>query len=429
MKSGSSTMFVRVARLAIACALLAGCDRLQRQKDLEGSPYVRQMNDAVPRVERVAGLKFKHPPRMAIRSKSQVREYVVRQFDEAEPAQELAGKEAVYKRLGAIPDTVHLRDMLVDLLEEQVVGYYDPKMDTLYVVEGSDENVSAAVVTHELVHALQGQYVNLDSVVAQRGDDDRAGAAQAVIEGQAMYLGLLAMTDPGLINLTTNWDQARQQIREARNASPRMAAAPLIVQEELIFPYLSGADFVRRSQDKRPGKNPLLDPPRSTEQVMHAAAFFDATPDEPTSVTITTPGAAYSNTIGEFETRVLLYEQLRDQGTATRAAQGWDGDRVVLLGSGGAQALAWASVWDSPGDAGEFIDAVTQMMALRYGAAAPAPAPGAGARSFTASGRTVTVTTSEVSGRPTVLVVDAPAGTTPVTLAAVQVGANGGARR
>ena len=40
---------------------------------------------------------------------------------------------------------------------------------------------------HELVHALQDQYVNLDSLEHLKGDDDRAAAAQAVIEGQATY--------------------------------------------------------------------------------------------------------------------------------------------------------------------------------------------------------------------------------------------------
>jgi hypothetical protein len=40
---------------------------------------------------------------------------------------------------------------------------------------------------HELVHALQDQYVNLDSLEHIIGDDDRAAAVQAVIEGEATY--------------------------------------------------------------------------------------------------------------------------------------------------------------------------------------------------------------------------------------------------
>jgi hypothetical protein len=40
------------------------------------------------------------------------------------------------------------------------------------------------------------------------------------------------------------------------------------------------------------------------------------------------------------------------------AAQGWDGDRVVLVGSGPARVLQWTTVWDTPEDAQQFLDAL-----------------------------------------------------------------------
>ena len=47
-----------------------------------------------------------------------------------------------------------------------------------------------------------------------------------------------------------------------------------------------------------------------------------------------------------------------ERGAASRAAQGWGGDRLVVdAGPGGAFGLAWKLAWDSPADAREFSDA------------------------------------------------------------------------
>jgi hypothetical protein len=412
---------VRPALLVAATlALLAGCDRMDRQRELDSdSPYARQVREAIPRIEQATGLTFKRPPSVAVRSSRDVREFVLRQFEDSATAAQMRGLEVVYKRLGAIPERTNLRDLYVDLLEEQVVGYYDPKRDTLYVVEGRDATATGIVIPHELIHALQDQYVDLDSILSQRDDADRAAAAQAVLEGQATFDQLTAMTG-GIISATTNWDAAREQIRSARSATPKMAAAPTIVQEGLVFPYLSGAEYVRRLRNRDTTLNVLARFPLSTEQVMHADAFLEGKIDAPLTVRFAgLTGITWQNTVGEFETRVVLYEQLRDVAFATRAALGWGGDRVALLGD---DVLAWASAWDGQVDAGEFFEAVSRAMGVRYEAPAEG-AEGATTRLVRAKGRLVTVTVGEVGGRPTVLVVDAPAGrAVPVTLANVQVG-------
>ena len=59
------------------------------------------------------------------------------------------------------------------VLTEQIIGYYDPKTKVLYVVEGAPEEYVGITIMHELVHALQDQYVNLDSLEHITGDDDR----------------------------------------------------------------------------------------------------------------------------------------------------------------------------------------------------------------------------------------------------------------
>ena len=63
----------------------------------------------------------------------------------------------------------------------------------LFVVKGADEKTVSITITHELVPALQDQYVNLDSIQKATSDNDRLSAAQAVIEGQAQFEQLSIM--------------------------------------------------------------------------------------------------------------------------------------------------------------------------------------------------------------------------------------------
>jgi hypothetical protein len=312
--------------------------------------------------------------------------------------------------------------MLTDLLEEQVVGYYDPGRDTLYVVKGRDPSITSDDNTHHQKQPHHHHNNDHHTNHHHNPDDDRLAAAQAVIEGQATFDQIVAMSG-SLISGVANWSAVREEIRKARSATPRMAAAPTIVQEALIFPYLSGAEFVRRLRERSPGTSVLARFPSSTEQVMHDAAY--SKPDEPVRIRFSgVPGIGYENTVGEFETRVLLYEQLREVAGAQRAALGWGGDRVALVGG---DLVAWASVWDTQVDAGEFFDAISRTIGIRYSTAAEG-AQGATTRVVRAPGRRATISIGDVGGRPTVLVVDAPEGSrTSVTLANVQVG-DAGAR-
>src|SRR5204862_2050531 len=134
---------------------------------------------------------------------------------------------------------------------------------------------------HELVHALQDQYVNLDSLEKITGDDDRAAAIQAVIEGEATYeqMYILAGGSGNLaVQLPGGWESIRATIRDNLKTQPIFSSAPMVIQEGLLFPYINGADFVRRFKAHYPGKLPLNALPISTAQVMHDSAYFIGPP-------------------------------------------------------------------------------------------------------------------------------------------------------
>jgi hypothetical protein len=393
------------ALATVAIGVVCGC----RGGDGQG-PYAREMAKAIPRIEAATGLKFKTPPRLEVRSREQVRQFLVKKFEEETPAQELAGEEAAYKVLGLLPDSMDLRKFLLAVLHEQVVGYYDPATKVLYVVEGADEQTVGITVTHELVHALQDQYVNLDSIQKSIDDNDRLTAAQAVIEGQAQFeqLSIMLGGSDNVALRVGGRDQIREMIRENQSAMPVFATAPMMVQESLLFPYLSGADYVQRFKERRGMASPLTDLPRSTEQVLHTPAFFGTTVDEPSVISLPAPRGAtktYENSLGEFGTRLFLYQHLRDERDAARGGSGWDGDRYVVLQGAGGRGIVWASLWDTALEAAEFSDMVTRATAKRTGAGEASVAGGA---RFSTKGRTTTIVARAVGDRTLIVYSDLP---------------------
>jgi len=398
-----------VAATILAAGLASSCNN-DKPAEYSG-PYGKQVADAVPKIETAVGLKFKKPPRVEARSKEQVRQFVTSQVTDPKAAKDLDGKTIAYKRLGMIPDSLDMKKFLIDLLSEQIIGYYDPRTKVLYVVNGSPKEAVAITVTHELVHALQDQYISLDSLQQIEGQNDRQSAAQAVFEGQAVYEQIAVMLGGGnvAVNLPGGWDRVRDMIRENQASMPIFAAAPVVIQETLIFPYLSGAEFVRNFKERNPGKPIYSDMPASTEQILHPSAFF-AKRDVPTEITLPPLKGAtssYENNFGEFETRLFLFQALKDQNAAVQAAAGWDGDRYTIFANG--QGIAWVTVWDSPADASDFFDSLGKVMKKRYDATSDA-APGATTRDYSGKGRSVRITTTEINGKAVVLYVDVPAG-------------------
>jgi hypothetical protein len=389
-----------VGRLTLPAALAAaglalGCrERAEAvQSEAELRTMVRRM---MPVVARAAQLPFKREPAVLRRSREQVREYVMHKLDQDLPPAELDGLQAALRVFGLIPDTLELRPTLIELLTEQIAGYYDPDSGALYIPADIEPFQLRVVVSHELVHALQDQYVPLDSIITQKRRNDRRSAAQAILEGQATFAQipvLMPEQRPESLPLGWFWEQrvvaARQQAQMAQFAS-----APLWLREGLIFPYLGGADFVVWFRRNRPGRSLLGAIPTSTEQILHPDRY--AAGDEPTDLVFARPPAPdsvrYEDGLGEFETRLLLQQHLGDETEAALLASGWDGDRYQVLG---ASALVWYSVWDDPQAADRFARGLERAWVRR--------------RSGGQAVRRSEVKRLTIEGRPVVRLVDAPA--------------------
>jgi hypothetical protein len=73
---------------------------------------------------------------------------------------------------------------------ENVLGYFDPRNDTIKLVADGGQPTLRAERTlgHELVHALQDQYHNLTAITGETRDE--SNAQSALIEGEARTVGL-----------------------------------------------------------------------------------------------------------------------------------------------------------------------------------------------------------------------------------------------
>lgn len=411
---------VAAAVAAMACpVLLAAC---QRERPALPGPYGREVANAIPLVEKAVGLPFKTPPKVQARDRAELADVLRSKFDEGQPALQLAGEERAYKLFGLLPESLDLRSFLLSLLSEQVVGYYDPATKVLYVIgdtagpRAPSPEIVNVTITHELVHALQDQYLPLDSLTRARADDnDAAMAAQALIEGQATFEQLNIMLGSGsdmFARMPGGWDRVREMIRDSQSSMPILGSAPMFIQETLLFPYLSGAEYMHRFVERRPGVSPLTSVPMSTEQILHPDKNLDSL-DVPLAVTLPRPAAGsvvYENDLGEFETRLVLHQQLRDAPTASRGASGWGGDRYMVVNTPRGVGITWLTVWDTPFDAAEFRFELANAVEKRFDVKDPQGGGGSVLR-YHARGRTVDIVAATVQGHPAVLFTDVPAGT------------------
>ncbi len=422
-----------MGRLLSATLLLitlgVGACRAQESPD---SGLDETIADLLPRLERLSGLTARDSIRFTLESRDSLRAYLVRELNRELPPSDLAGLRGVYRALGLVPDTLDLGRLLLDLYTEQVVGFYDARMKTLFIRDGVSDEQLRPVLAHEIVHALQDQHADIDSLVSTARGNDRQLAAQAALEGQATLV-MFRLTLEERLGRTValaelpNLAAEIGRAMEAENSQfPVFRGAPAIIRGSVIYPYSAGSSFVQTLWRHHPDSAPLDSLlPQSTEQVDHADERFFGNRDEPTDVRFTGAGAGtgaagtvggageasaampgwevlYENTLGEAEIGMMLRQHLGE--SADSAARGWDGDRFRLLGDGTGQVLLWVSVWDDAASADHFADAYRRIADER-------------------PGRRISVERIEVQGRPCVRIIDADptAGAVPGAAMAVRL--------
>ena len=319
-------------------------------------------------VEGATRLKFRHPPHYALQTSDQIKAYLRRQLDRKLPPGRLEAIAAAYHLLGLLPDTIAFRNAVLDFNAPAVAGFYDPETDTLYCRTGFGPAQVREVLTHEMVHALQAQYVNLDSLVDPSRESDQAFAAKAVVEGQAMFATVrLLAGGRNVVAYTGVWNALVETVRLRTVATPRTRRIPLLLRERFIAPYLFGAQFMSAWQGYRWADTVPFGRlmPQSSEQILHPERY--AAGDNPIELAFTDSGGQIrtEDVLGELDVH-LLEAQLAGARTLGKiGVLGWGGDRYRVYDTPAGPALVWYIVWDDSAAAAVFHKGAGVRLAAR----------------------------------------------------------------
>ncbi|MEC7522592.1 MAG: hypothetical protein VYE22_22075 [Myxococcota bacterium] len=360
--------------------------------DIAGRPPTAREQEAIAALMRVAertrSLTFARPVPFRIQGRDVITQFVRDQID----AEELERARVFYVAIGLLAPDLDIHELLIRVLGEQIVGYYDPERSLMVIREDVAEQLrpgrgqrqlgeAEMVIVHELVHALQDQRLGLGDRYEEERTIDGENAFASLVEGDATLamIGHMAsrMGQP-LSALTRNAGMLRMLIRQNPDAiqGQEIEQAPPIVRLPLMSRYLDGMILCATLHGQRgwPGVDGLhARPPATTEQVLHPDRYLAGElSDEVTLPPLPELAAAgltphEEDSLGELESGIYLGQGVDGAERDESAAEGWGGDRIrVYLREDGSTAVVWWTSWDDEGEATE-----AELSARRVADAAP----------------------------------------------------------
>lgn len=340
------------------------------------------------------GLPIKHEVKRRLIDRDKVQAYVLKNMKEDKDAQRLERSAVVLKKFGLLPRDFDLSGFLVKMLREQVAAYYDPKTNTVNLLDWVDIEQQKPVLAHELTHALQDQSYAIekwlkapeeadkkDPSASDVGSDEETAARQAVTEGQAMVVLMdysLAPLGRTLANSPEIAEALKQGMVTGTPDSPSFQSAPVFLKETLTFPYRYGLDFTAALL-KAGGKQlayagAFANPPKSTREIMEPQTYLAHEKLEPIRMLdFDKDFAGYERfdigAMGEFDVDVLVL-QFAGREAAEEIYPEWRGgyyfagrpkaEKSAPLG------LVYVSRWSTPAKAAEFAGLYAKSVGKRY---------------------------------------------------------------
>lgn len=343
----------------------------------------KQMDAIQNEVSKLRGLSANKPVTRALLTPDQLRKKVEDDFLKDYSEEEVRNDTVVLSTFGLIAPDFDLLNFYMDLLSEQIAGYYDDTTKEMYVVQGEGfQGPERLTYAHEFVHVLQDQNYDIENGLGMNDeaceqDSERCAAVQSLLEGDASSVEYEWLGNYG----------TRQDIKDIQNfysdyQSPIYDSAPAYLKEDFLFPYEYGQQFVEylkvhggdESIDKA-----YQDLPVSTEQILHPELYPD---NKPIAVELTdisnSLGEGWTEidrgVMGEWYTYLILALGLDanarvQEGEARDAAEGWSGDAysVYFNEKTGEVVAVLTTQWDSNREAKQFQQAFQDYANERFG--------------------------------------------------------------
>src|SRR5207249_3056170 len=115
--------------------------------------------------QQLRGLELKQPVPRTFMPRSDVRDHYEKGFFEQNPIDEIETTQALLEVLGYVPSGFDLIKVILDVLGEEVLGFYDHDEKAIYIVAGRGRLSPNDEVTlaHETEHAIQDQNYDLSA--------------------------------------------------------------------------------------------------------------------------------------------------------------------------------------------------------------------------------------------------------------------------
>lgn len=307
-------------------------------------------------------LKVLRPVDVQVASKADVRAYAQENMYEHITSDELALQGRIEASLGVIPIGSDVEAILLDLLEDGVLGFYEPKKKTLFIGDYVSTGMLSTVVGHEIAHGLQDQHFDLEKrMEPMKHRSDAEEAQRFLIEGGAEAARMAwAAGEDGL--QAVDGAVLDVMVSQSLQMAGAMSEHPVLARS-LHLPYAAGTATVIRVvvADGWNAVDAMYDElPTTTEQMLHIEKLRAREPARPVEIDHDGVGAALGKTVvwhdqlGEAMLLTMLAD-VESASVARRSAAGWGGDAMVALESEGTNTSVVAAVaWDSREDAEQF---------------------------------------------------------------------------
>ncbi|HET6936535.1 MAG TPA: hypothetical protein VFI72_16955 [Candidatus Angelobacter sp.] len=383
----------------------------------EAKDLLKSVDEVLHWVSEDTLLPVKHSVKKKIVSREQVEKFISDRFKNDVDRIRFERSELVLKKFGLLPREFDLHSFLIKLLTEQVAGYYDEKTKTMNLLDWVAPDMQKGVMAHELTHALQDQSFDLaklakrEEEIEKRGLDDLRALLQndeqstcrsAILEGQGMVVlvdyelkpyGKSIENSPQIVDLI-------QGTMEKDKSSPVFESAPLLLKEELMFPYRQGMNFIKElllSGGKKLAYEGVLEnPPQTTREILQPKEYLAHRRITPMFL----PDVSFlkkdyesydAGAVGQLDVAILL-KIFASDAQANYLSPEWRGGAYFAAGRKGAKptdknstghiGLFYQSKWATVGAAQEFARIYASSLSQRYNGLQPQPTQTPGLEQF-----------------------------------------------
>ncbi len=343
MNAPMNRRFVRIvsgslAALVVSLGLSVSASGVKKPSALDSA-----VSEAIVFVEKARQVQFKSRPKV-VALNDKAFKAALKKEQEADPASKRQEREldSTLLSLRMIRRPATGKKLLDALTSSGILGYYSPKTKTMTVRGTKVTPLLRTILVHELTHALDDQFHNLDRPEFDNVTDGTDEAFIFAVEGTArwvenLYRASLSKSQKSLLSLEEtklSLDPALTKVLIDKN----YVRATLFLIPQLLGPYELGkvmvADLVK-AEGTAGLEKVLNDFPTTTEQASSYAKLKSREPAKNVAM------PSFSGTklsegvlgIGGINALLTTPASFTSDLALSSASQGWGGDRYVVFTS------------------------------------------------------------------------------------------------